>query len=37
MDGCQCSPEERRVIRTVPWQEDFCGECGMPLKEEPTP
>lgn len=28
MPECNCLPEEREVIPTVPWQSDFCGTCG---------
>lgn len=27
---CNRCHEERDVVRTVPWQDDVCAECGAP-------
>jgi len=29
---CTCPPEERNWVTTVPWQDDFCGDCGGTLE-----
>jgi hypothetical protein len=31
---CDCPPEEREPQHTVPWQKDFCQNCGNPISED---
>jgi len=33
MPECNCSPGERDIVSTVPWQSDFCDNCGNDLAE----
>lgn len=32
MQHCECGGEDRAVTRTIPWQEDVCRTCGLPIK-----
>lgn len=36
MVRCDCPPDERDPRATVPWQEDFCENCGNPLPDAKT-
>jgi hypothetical protein len=36
MPECNCSPGNREVVPTVPWQSDFCGNCGNDIAESET-
>lgn len=32
MQHCECGAEDRAVIRTIPWQENVCRTCGLPIQ-----